>query len=54
MFEDYFIEHLPKKNEQLVLQQNSLHQCVHYMVEIVIKIVAYRFEQLRDLIFRLP
>ena len=35
----------------LVLQQNRLHQCVHYVTAIVRKIVACRFEQLRDLIF---
>ena len=35
----------------LVLWQNRLHQCVHHVMEIIRKIAACRFEQLRDLIF---
>ena len=38
----------------LVLQQNRLHQCVLHVMEIFGKIVACRFEQLRDLIFWRP
>ena len=35
----------------LVLWQNRLHQCVHHVMEIIRKIAACLFEQLRDLIF---
>ena len=35
----------------LVLRQNRLHQCVHHVVGNIRKIMACRFEQLRDLIF---
>ena len=35
----------------LGLQQNRLHQCVRHVIGIIRKIVACRFEQLRDLIF---
>ena len=35
----------------LVLRQNRLHQCVHHVIGIIRKIVACRFEQLRDIIF---
>ena len=34
-----------------MLQQNLLHQCVYGVMEIIRKIVACQFEQLRDLIF---
>ena len=37
----------------LVLPQNRLHQCVRLVVGIIRKIVACRFEQLRDLIILL-
>ena len=37
----------------LVLRQNRLHQCVRLVVGIIRKIVACRFEQLRDLIILL-
>ena len=35
----------------LELRQNHLHLCVHQVVAIIRKIVIFRFEQLRDLIF---
>ena len=37
--------------QPLELRQNHLHLCVHQVVEIIRKIVIFRFEQLRDLIF---
>ena len=37
--------------QPLELRQNHLHFCVHQVVAIVRKIVIFRFEQLRDLIF---
>ena len=37
--------------QPLELRQNHLHLCVHRVVGIIRKIVIWRFEQLRDLIF---